>query len=433
MIIIISNEETSGNNNYYRAKLKEIYTTKEDIEKGNEISIDDTEYKLVGEMVSDPVTDVGDNIIDVGENIVGGVKKVWNLGKNFKHNPIGTIITIILDIVKMIGDAIQILVNTIQTSTLGTVKDFKLAYEYEYLLKDGQNNGNRDIYTNVSEFKGEKYTSYEGQKYVYVDGESKGFSKETEIPVIPIDVYNLAIGDISLLDINFFTVSEDGNENSLWLILRNIAVTIMHITFYISAAILITSLIWSGIHIVKGSIDNPQVQTNYKKRVNRFFYSIIMLVGSIVIMALSIFASNMFLEDLRSTKNELPIRVNVSFSSDDSSTEGYSFSTNFTGYVRYMAQIEDVDMYTEKALYTFEYIALVIVNAVGGGFMLLRMLVMLFLAILGPILAALYAINIENQSVLNYRTWADLYVSLAFVQIFMAIASKIVLECTIFN
>ncbi len=434
MIIITSNEEVVGENYYYRAKLKDIYTTEEDIAKGQAVSIDDTEYTLIGEMVSDPVTDVADTVIDVGE-------KVWNFVENFKHNPIGTIITALLDLLTMLFDAVQIVINSIQTVSLGTFTDLRLAYEYNELVKDANSDGKRDMYTKVSKYNGEDYVSYEGQKYVYVDGDDKGFSMDTEIPVIPIDVYNLSISDISLLDINFLTVDKENRENSLWMTLRNIAVTIMHVTMYLAAAVLITSLILHGIYIVKGSLDNPQAQMEHKKGIKRFFISLLMLVGSVVIMALSIYASNMFLEGFQSDTDELPIRVNVSLTpeensqSDSESTTsgGYSFSTNFTGYIRYMAQINDVDKYTEKAVYTFEYIALVLVNVAGGVFMVVRMIVMLLLAIIGPIVATFYAIKKEDNGTLNYRTWAELYVTLAAVQILMAIASKIVLECTIFN
>ena len=57
------------------------------------------------------------------------------------------------------------------------------------------------------------------------------------------------------------------------------------------------------------------------------------------------------------------------------------------------------------------------------------MIVMLLLAIVGPIVAALHAINIENNRILNYKTWAELYITLAAAQMIMAIASRIVLEC----
>lgn len=408
----------------YSCYLKALYAG-EDLSKIDGVETDDEERNATA----------GD--------FVAGAKKVWDIASNFPENPVGTICTLFLELLRAIFDAIQILVNSIQTLTLHTAGDWRLAYSYNDLAADktaandeDKGAGNRDMYTNVSEYKGEDYVSYKGQKYVYVDGEAKDFSEDTEIPVIPVDVYNLAAGNISFTDINFLTGDKDHDEDSPWMVLRNIAVSIIRVTLYLASAYLLTTLIWHGIHIVKGSLDNPQAQVDHRKGLKRFFISLLMLVGSIVIMALSIFASDMFLGDLKSNTDELPIRVNVSFS-DDSDSEttsgGYSFSTNFTGYVRYMAQITDVNLYMEKAVYTLEYMALVIVNVAGGLFMVLRMIVMLLLAIVGPIVAALHAINIENNRILNYKTWAELYITLAAAQMIMAIASRIVLECFTIN
>lgn len=356
-----------------------------------------------------------ENLEDLEEGIQNTVGVVWDFLTDFASNPVGTICRLILDFIRTIFDAIQILINSIQTLPLDTMWDLRLAYSYEELVNDRESGedantddnsaGNRDMYTNVREFKAEDDISFDGQKYIYIDGKEKGFSENTEIPVIPVDIYNLAIGNVSLTDINFLT-EEGHTEGSAWRILRDIAVTIMHITLYLCAGILITILIWHGVCIVKSSLDNPRAQAEHKEGLKRFCISLLMLVGSIVIVALSAFASDMFLGKFTSKENEyeLPIRVNVEFSSP--SMDGYSFSTNITGYVRYMAQITDVNKFVEKAVYTFGYVALVLVNVIGGIFMVIRMLVMLLLAIAGPIAAILYAIKIENTGILNYKTWS---------------------------
>ncbi len=432
---------------FYVLKLKEVYTGEEDIKQGMEVTIDDEAYTFMGLLDRDSPGEIVENVTDATSKFVLGVKE---FKENFDHNAPGTIFTILLDLLRTLIDGIQIIINTIQTSTLHTLWDFRLAYSYDYLVSDREageemenvdpesnrydnSAGNRDIYTNVSEFMGEAYvTDEERQKYIYINGDTYAFDSSTEIPVIPIDIYNLGVGDIGFLDINFFTGDETHEEGSPWMTLRNIASTIMHITLYLAAAFLILTLIWNGIHIVRGSLDTPEKQAERKKGIQRFFTSLLMLVGSIVVMALCIFASDMLVQDLKAEDHELPIRVNVSFSSDSEMT-GYSFSTNFTGYVRYMTQIQDVDMAAQKAVYVLEYLALVIVNVIGGVFMLLRMVVMLFLAILGPIVAAMNALNREGNTVLNFKTWAELYIALAAVQIFLAIAARIILECSIFN
>ena len=141
--------------------------------------------------------------------------------------------------------------------------------------------------------------------------------------------------------------------------------------------------------------------------------------------------------DLKSNTRELPIRVNVTFSdTSNSETEqaGYSFSTNITGYLRYMAQIQDIDKYAEKTLYTFAYMVMVLLNCIAGAFMtIVRPLVIMLLSILGPIIAVLHALEIENKKMLSYQEWVKLYLIISSVQIFLAISIRIVLESSIFN
>ena len=369
---------------------------------------------------------------------------------NFLQNPIGNFCNFFSELFIRIFDALQNLMNKIQTIPLHTSGDDTCTYTYSQLEMDkqagldaqiakeegrdyDQDAGNRDVYTNVSGFRGEDYVTYEGQKYIYIDGYEKGFTRDTEIPVIPMDTYNLAIGDIIFADINFFTLDENNEENWLW----NIVVTIMHITFYVGAAVLLTILIWHAINVVKSSLDNPEAKKEHRKGVKRFFISLLMLVGSIVIMALCIFASDMFMGDLKSNTRELPIRVNVTFSdTSNSETEqaGYSFSTNITGYLRYMAQIQDIDKYAEKTLYTFAYMVMVLLNCIAGAFMtIVRPLVIMLLSILGPIIAVLHALEIENKKMLSYQEWVKLYLIISSVQIFLAISIRIVLESSIFN
>lgn len=395
------------------------------------------------------------------ESIGGSITDVTDTIAEFLKDPIGNICKFFLDLLLKLFDAIQMLINIIQTSTLHTVSDWKITYGYEALLLDQEQGkemedvdpeseeydnsaGHRDMYTKVGEYKKRNTKSYRGQKYVYIDGGEKGFDELTEIPVIPIDIYNLAVGDVGFVDINFFT-SENHEDNSPWTILRNIAVAIMRITIYLGAAILLTMLIWHGVNIVKTSLDNPEAKVAHREGLKKFFISLLMLVGSIFIMTLCIFASELFLGELQSKEKdheqELPIRMNVEFSDEenaededsdgnDSHIKGYSFSTNITGYIRYMAQ---TDSTLEKAIYTVSYMVMVIINVIAGLGMLMRMFIMLFLSILGPIIAVLHGIGIENNKILNYKTWVELYISLAAIQIFLIITTRIVLECSIFN
>lgn len=400
--------------------------------------------KFLDKHIVKPTKDVIEGTGKVLQAAGNVAETLGDLAKNLIKNTIGTICSLFLDLIRLIVDGIQIIINLIETPVLHRGLEFRLAYTYDELVEDykqkqaNEDEGNpsdlsagtRDMYTDVKAVKTYGTGCEQWQKGpIEIDGDEYEFTMNTEIPVIPIDIYNMAIGDISLLDVNFLTGNEYHDDNSPWMIIRNVAVAIIHITIYLSMAVLITSLIWHGIHIVKGSIDNPQARAEHKQGLKRFCTSLLMIVGTIVIMALCIFANNMFLGDLRAEKDELPIRVSVNMPLEPSG--GYSFSTNFTGYVRYMSQIEDVDMYGEKATYVFSYLGLVIVNLLGSLVMLVRMILMLILAIVGPIIAAVHAIRNESIGAINFNTWVKLYVSLAAIQIFFAIVCRIILECAI--
>lgn len=449
-----SKEEALGDNYYYRATLKEIYTG-DDISKESEISVDDTPFKFV--FINSPATEIGNGVIDVAEGVfnfvtdvvpgvIGGIKDIKD---NLQKNLVGTLITWVLDILKFFADLLQMLANSFQTGNLGTAKDWTITYSADYLYTDGagqiddEGSGNRDMYTRVTEYTAsssdeteiEESESTEEQpsekennkktNTIEVDGEKEGFTRDTPIPVIPGELYYVSLGEIELLDINFLTVDEElhRDDQSIWRKLRDFVSAVIHITIYISAAILVITLIVQGIRIVAHTYDNPAGRAEEIEGLQRFAVSLLMLISTVIIMAISIFGSKAFFDDIKKgDSNEGPIRVNVK-------SAEYSFSTTVTGYFRYMSEIEDVDRYVEKAIYTGGYIVLVLVNLAVIIFMFLRMIGMMVLAIIGPIIAALNAFHIQGG--MNYRTWVELYVRLALVQVIMAIIYRIILNCTI--
>ena len=198
---------------------------------------------------------------------------------------------------------------------------------------------------------------------------------------------------------------------------------------YLAAGTLLASLIYHGIHIVRGAIDNPRAQAEHREGLNRFITSLLMLVGTIIIMAICLNASSMFFDIVKmkdssgQISNELPIRVNVK--------NVYSFSTNFTGYVRFMSEINNGEAISAKAMYAFTFIVLAWINFIAVLVMFVRVLLMFLLGIAGPIIAALHAWNLEGHSPINFRTWVQWYVCLASVQIIFSIASRLILETVI--
>ena len=294
--------------------------------------------------------------------------------------------------------------------------------EKDELEKDGE--GDLNKYTQVGNY--DKGKGEDWQKVIDIekeDDDDKRFAEDTKIPVMTGDLYNVAVGHIDFLDVNFLTGNKDHDEGSPWMILRNFAAGLIHISIYIASAILLVMLIIYGIQIVGHSFDNPEGEAEAKTRLEQFTTSIAMLIGSVVIMGLCIFGSDTFFKSLENRENaELPIRVNVE-------TAGYSFSTTAAGYARYMAGIEDVDEWVEKGLYTLGFIVLAWVNLAVIIFMIVRMFALWILSMIGPIAAALHILNIEGM--MSFRRWAGLYISLSLIQVLLSMIYTLILNYAI--
>ena len=360
-----------------------------------------------------------------GDNpdIVGSAKKIGEIVKLLTEKPIETIVSGVCWLIRALADGIQMLANLIQTVPEGTVGP--ITYSYDDLYKDGVRNTYTQVKKSTSSGTG-KYVitinkNKDGKEFEYDDG------SYAEIPVIQADLYNMAIGNINAIDINFLVPNSSHKEKSAWRTLRNFATTIIRIVIFLAAASLITSLIWNGLHLVGGSL-TPESRRNYMEGLQKFATSLLMLVGTVIIMAIGIYASQMFFDKVKIEEEgkagELPIRVNVE-------ETGYSFSTNATGYVRYIAGIENVDLYDKRMLYTLAYFFLALINLAAIGLMLVRMVVMLVLSIMGPIIAALHVWNQEGRVKVTYRDWVNWYLSWASIQVIFAVTYRLILESTI--
>lgn len=358
----------------------------------------------------------------VGETIYDIKDAIDTFSKNFAHNPLGTLGTILLNLVLKGLDGVQMLMNTVQTTSLNTASDWNILYELYYLRDDGMERhidkgaGNRDIYTKVSGYK----SNVENEKNLINVGDSE-YYYVPDVPVIPADIYYIASNQVTFLDTNFLKVSDKHQNDNAWIFIRNLVTNIIHITIYISAAILIVLLIINGIKIVIYSINNPEKNAQQHEILNRFATSVGMLVGTVVIMALCIYGNEALIKIVKVGDDtyEGPIRVNVLFANT-------SFSTTPTGYFRYVAQIEDVDRCIEKAKYTFIYFGLVLANAVCMIVMLVRMGILILLSIMGPINVVRACIS--NNANTIYANWAILYAKTTFIQAAIMILYKIFFE-----
>ncbi len=380
---------------------------------------------------------------DAATSAVETAAKVASWAAEFLKNSGGKMTTVIMDGLLFLADGIQYWASSFQTLGDHTARDFTITYTYDDLKKDAEGEdikkdkiknseeaiGNRDKYTKVSGYKEKETESW--QKEINLDKQTEdAYTKENEIPVMVGDVYNVIVNHIDFFDINFFTGNKDKKadgktakhaKDSTWMVLRNFVTSVIHIVIYISATTLILSLIYNGVKIVGHSLDNPSARAEYKKGLERFWKALLMLVGSVIIMGLCIFGAKTFYEDIESNDSyELPIRVNVE-------NAEYSFSTTFTGYVRYMAGIEDIDQALKKTVYTMGYIVLAIINFIAMLGMAISVFALFGLSMLGPILAALYVF--DKQGPISYASWVELYVGFSIIPIFvMSIGYKLVLS-----
>ena len=363
---------------------------------------------------------------------VNKAKKFGDTFLEFIKHPIGKPIKEFMNFLgETVGDNVQRIANLFQTVPEFTSSDDEILYSYSDLEKDVKTSkdaknddkglGNRNKYTNVGkDSNNSKSTITVDVKKDKNENGEDDFTASTEIPFVVGDLYNIANGKIDFFDVNFLTGNQtkksDGTlkhaKDSTWSKIRNIAAIFIHISIYVSAAMIILSLVWYGIQFMRHSFDDPNVEKESREGLRRFGKAILMLLGTVIIMALCTFGTNEVFNLLGTNDgDELPIRVNVE--------DTYSFSTTPTGYIRYMSLTEDIEEPLQKFIYTLIYIILALVNLVVMGLMFARMIILCLLSIIGPIIAVIYVFNANEAK--RYRSWVITYIFTISIQIFITI------------
>lgn len=378
-----------------------------DIELGNSsIQLSNQTYKRLAEGVFNGIStffNENPNLINGGNN--NSNKKKESLLDIF-FEPFLKGIFKVIDIFRAAIDVVQWLIDLFQTIPSGTWKDFTITYKYDELLSDGPE-GSKNKYTMVSE--GIKESNYS----VPIDGVEEGFTKDTEIPVIPVDLYNFANGNVYLLDTNVLTNEKDKSP------ITKIVTNYMHVTVYISAALLIVMLIFHGINIVRTAI-TPKEKAEHKNKLYELGKALLLLVGSIVFMALCIYMIKFVFKQIQiGITDELPVRVNVG------GDVNYSFSTNGTGYIRYLTQITDTDLILFKFVYTIAYLFLVAFNLITMLVMTVRFIALMFLSIIGPLFAAFSMFGRKKFLNYDFKKWAIHYFAWSSIQLVLAILYRL--------
>ena len=319
----------------------------------------------------------------------------------------------LLDFLLGIVDVLQSVSNMLVTAELGTMKDATILYSPSQV----QSNSKINDYISYK-------AGYDESVDYPIDGTEEGYSDTTQIPFIPVDIYSMAAGSVGNLDVNFFTGQENTQihtNNSLWMSLRKIVSAFIHISIYFSAAFLLVSLIWHGANVVLNSI-MPERKAKHIGGLEEFVKAVLMLVGSVLIMISCIFLAEKLVNLMGlKTETELPYTMSVK-------SANCTFSTNLTGYTRYVSQITNIDKLGTKFVFFFAYLILVIANFVMVINMLFRMGWIIVLSIIGPIIAAAYALQYKTVFGLTYKDWIIKYVKWCSITVFFALGYTILIK-----
>lgn len=406
---------------YCSVILKAIYAG-EDINKVYDAKIDDGSYE-----------EENTNRVDDAVELLDFIKtaKKW-LGKN----PGGAIAAFIANLPRAIGDILQYWANIVQTLEDGNADHMGVTYKYDEITNGDDKEYNKYIKAGGSN----DATSAIKTVTVKVDKNGNGtddFKKTTPIPYTIVDVYTIGVGNVDFFDINFLTgnkskkyeTDENGektevarhSKNSIWMNIRNIVSAIVKLGIYFAAAILLISLIWNGISIVRHTFDNPQAKAESQKIIEKLAMAVFALVGTIVVMSICIYADQEVIKmivDADTDTYELPIRVNVE--------NTFSFSTTFAGYARFMSMTSDPDEGLQILSSAAIYMVFALANWLLAIIGVVRILAAWLLSILGPIMSIRFVFG--KQSEISLRYWAAAYAVVVLIQIPMAFLGKLAIS-----
>ena len=393
----------------YKIVIKKITSN---VEKNTEQedNAEDTEEEETDDSDDDSLIDWWNDRLDDATNIMGHLK------------------IICLDLFLMPADVLQTSIDSIQTSNYNVSDKLET---WDIVMEPSE--------IKVNPYKN-KYVEYstgaddlgKGQQKIYnINAEEEGFKDVTKIPVIPVDFYTMAQGQVEIFDINFLTGQNNTElhpESSPWRTIRNFITGTLHIIIYLASAVLIISLIIHGIAVVKKSL-TPDQRKKHIMGIHQFILSTVMLVSTVLIMAIGIFFNDYLLKSVDIyNQEELPIRINYGKGNEDGKDNEYSFSTNILGYYRFMAQINKPKFSDVKAFYVLCYAVLVLVNLVIVVGMFIRIIIIAFLSILGPIIALANAFNKDKVLGLTFQRWIIYYLIVISIQLVLAVICRMLMN-----
>lgn len=311
-------------------------------------------------------------------------------------------------------DVPQNIINMLITVELGTAKDATVLYNTNQIQSNSKINGYVSLKSGV----------YSSDAYFPIESTEEGYSNSTMIPFVPVDVHSLISGNVNNFDVNFLTGQNNTKnhpKNSIWTKVRNLLSAVIHIVIYLSTAFLIGSLIWHGLNVVYNTIA-PKERKKHIGGLVDFTKAVLMLVGSVVLMALIIFLADKVANIiLNNNDTKFPYTVSIK-------SANYTFNSNLTGYARYMSQVVNTAKLGSKVYFTFVYFIFVFANCVAVFIMILRTGWIIYLSIIGPIIAALYSVQIKEFLGLSFKDWVIRYVKWASIPVILAVIYSIIIR-----
>ena len=244
------------------------------------------------------------------------------------------------------------------------------------------------------------------------------YTSDTKIPVLPLDVYTISAGKSQITDINFWNL-EETNNNKYWNYIKDIVIMVAHIILYLSAALILTMIIWRSILFVYTTMTSqPEKAKESKKIIDSLFYVILMMIGVYILMTICTILHDKALQLIfNKPQTTYPIRTVVS--------EVYSFNTTLIGLIRYQTLTTNV---WHELGWSIAYLIISILDFIYYLLMIARMLVLGVLSAVAPLTAVMKMTGLaEGKGLLNllhFKNWVKFYLRFTYLPVVIALVSR---------
>ncbi len=253
--------------------------------------------------------------------------------------------------------------------------------------------------------------------------EEMRFVSDTKIPVIPIDLYTMTRNHINLVDDNFFDLNNN-NPNKFWNFIRNQVVSLAKVLLYISAGLVLTTLIWRSILLVMSSVSqDPEKAAIAKRKINSILKNVIFIVIVYFIMALILY--------LYKTISNIIMIDSDSYYTYRLTIPGLvTFNTNVIGFVKMLTLTTNG---FSRLLHSILYLIMALINLIWFCALVIRMLAIGLLIILSP-LTSIMTVSTEASgqergamSFMNFYNWISMYTLVVFMPLMLMIIERIMI------